>query len=164
MTCPQLLRHSLACTAWQRPLGRRRRLMVRTRKGKRVPWRAERVQQRVRQSLRAGRNDLIPNRSQPKDRRQKLPPTILYTGPRGQEHCNPRTPLVNQNKPPYCCTRSARHGTLFPFLVFTPYLRRRADGRCRAVQARLCRKSCGHVIGLGPYLLSMTSYPLPLWL
>ena len=48
-----------------------------------------------------------------------------------------------------CCTRSARHGTLFPFLVFTPYFRLRADGRCRAVQARLCRKRCRHVIGLG---------------
>ena len=58
-----------------------------------------------------------------------------------------------------CCTRSTRHGTLFPFLVLTFDLRLRADGRCRAVQARLCRKSCGHVIGLGPYLLSMTSSP-----
>ena len=27
------------------------------------------------------------------------------------------------------------------------------------MQARLCRKCCGHVIGLGPYLLSMTSSP-----
>ena len=44
MTCPQLLRHSLACTARQRPTARRRRLGVRTRKGKRVPWWAERVQ------------------------------------------------------------------------------------------------------------------------
>ena len=58
-----------------------------------------------------------------------------------------------------CCTRSARHGTLFPFLVLTLNLRLRADGRCRAVQARLCHKCCGHVIGLGPYLLSMTSSP-----
>ena len=32
----------------------------------------------------------------------------------------------------------------------------------RAVQARLCRKCCGHVIGLGPYLLSMTSSPFTL--
>ena len=32
--------------------------------------------------------------------------------------------------------------------------------RC-AVQARLCRKCCRHVIGLGPYHLSMTSYPSP---
>ena len=61
-----------------------------------------------------------------------------------------------------CCTRSARHGTLFPFLVLSPYLRLRADSRCRAVQARLCRKRCGHVIGLGPYLLSMTSLPFAL--
>ena len=27
------------------------------------------------------------------------------------------------------------------------------------MQARLCRKRCGHDIGLGPYLLSMTSLP-----
>ena len=59
----------------------------------------------------------------------------------------------------WCCTRSARHGTLFPFLVLAPYLCLRANGRCRAVQARLCRKRCRHVIGLGPYLLSMTSSP-----
>ena len=52
-----------------------------------------------------------------------------------------------------------RHGTLFPFLVLTVNLRFCADGRCHAVQARLCRKRCGHVIGLGPYLLSMTSLP-----
>ena len=44
MTCPQLLRHSLACTARQRPSARRRRLTVGTSKGKRIPWRAERVQ------------------------------------------------------------------------------------------------------------------------
>ena len=61
-----------------------------------------------------------------------------------------------------CCTRSARHGTLFPFLVLALILRLRADGRCHAVQARLCRKSCGHVIGLGLYLLSMTSSPFAL--
>ena len=47
----------------------------------------------------------------------------------------------------------------FPFSVFALTLRLRADGRCRSVQARLCRKSCRHVIGLGPYLLSMTSSP-----
>ena len=52
-----------------------------------------------------------------------------------------------------------RHGSLFPFLVLTVNLRLRANGRCRAVQARLCRKCCGHIIGLGPYLLSMTSSP-----
>ena len=45
----------------------------------------------------------------------------------------------------------------FPFLALN--LRLRTDGRCRAVQARLCRKRCRHVIGLGPYLLSMTSLP-----
>ena len=64
-----------------------------------------------------------------------------------------------------CCTRSARrahHGTLFPFLVLTFAPRLRADDRCCAVQARLCRKSCGYVIGLGPYLLSMTSLPFAL--
>ena len=58
-----------------------------------------------------------------------------------------------------CCTRSARHGTLFPFLVLTLNLRLRADSRCRAVQARMCCKRCGHVFSLGPYLLSMTSSP-----
>ena len=41
-------------------------------------------------------------------------------------------------------------GTLFPFLILAPCFRVRADGRCRAVQARLCHKCCGHVIGLGP--------------
>ena len=66
---------------------------------------------------------------------------------------------VKSGKIRKCCTRSARHGTLFPFLVLAPYFRLRADGRCRAVQARLCRKSCRHVIGLGPYLLSVTSLP-----
>ena len=59
----------------------------------------------------------------------------------------------------FCCTRSTCHGTLFPFLVLTSNLRLRADGRCRAVQTRLCRKRCRHVIGLGPYLLSMMSLP-----
>ena len=58
-----------------------------------------------------------------------------------------------------CCTRSARHGILSPFLIFTLTLHLRADGRCRSVQARLCCKSCRHVISLGPYLLSMTSSP-----
>ena len=58
-----------------------------------------------------------------------------------------------------CCTRSARHGTLFPFPVLAPYFRPCADGSCRAVQARLCHKRCRYVIGLGPYLLSMTSSP-----
>ena len=51
------------------------------------------------------------------------------------------------------------HGTLFPLFLLTLTLRLRADGRCRAVRARLCRKCCGHVIGLGPYPLSMTSLP-----
>ena len=45
MTCPQHLRHSLACTARRRSSARRRRLRVKREKGKRVPWRAERVQQ-----------------------------------------------------------------------------------------------------------------------
>ena len=58
-----------------------------------------------------------------------------------------------------CCTRFARHGTLFPFLVLTLNLCLCANGRCHAVQARLCRKSCRHVVSLGPYLLSMTSLP-----
>ena len=61
-----------------------------------------------------------------------------------------------------CCTRSARHGTLFPFPVLALILCLCANGRCHAVQARLCCKCCGHVIGLGPYLLSMTSSPFAL--
>ena len=56
-------------------------------------------------------------------------------------------------------TRFVHHGTLFPFLVFTLNLHFRADGHFRAVQARLCHKRCRHVIGLGPYLLSMTTSP-----
>ena len=58
-----------------------------------------------------------------------------------------------------CCTRSARHGTLFPFPFLALILCLCADGCCRADQARLCHKCCRHVIGLGPYLLSMTSSP-----
>ena len=61
-----------------------------------------------------------------------------------------------------CCTRSACHGTLFPFLVLTPYFCPCAHGRCRSMQARLCCKSCRHVFGLGPYLLSVTSLPFAL--
>ena len=61
-----------------------------------------------------------------------------------------------------CCTRSARHGTLFPFSVLALILHLRANGHCRAVQARLCHKCCGHVISLGPYLLSMMSLPFAL--
>ena len=83
---------------------------------------------------------------------------------------NGETKLVNQEietylwifcgtNPASCCTCSARHGTLFPFPVLTFNFRLRADGCCRSVQARLCRKHCGHVISLGPYLLSMTSSP-----
>ena len=60
-----------------------------------------------------------------------------------------------------CCTCSARHGILFPF-PFHATLCHFSPNRLRhAVQARLCRKCCRHVIGLGPYRLSMTSYPLP---
>ena len=58
-----------------------------------------------------------------------------------------------------CCTHLACHGTLFPLSVLTLNLRLCANGCCRSVQARLCRKCCGHVISLGPYLLSMTSSP-----
>ena len=54
--------------------------------------------------------------------------------------------------PPWYSFMVLFHGTLFPSFF-------RADGRCHAVQARLCRKCCGHVISLGPYLLSMTSLP-----
>ena len=50
----------------------------------------------------------------------------------------------------------------FSFSVLALILRLRANDRCRAVQARLCHKCCGHVIGLGPYLLSMTSSPFAL--
>ena len=48
---------------------------------------------------------------------------------------------------------------LFPFSVLALTLHFCANGRCRAVQARLCRKCCGHVISLGSYLLSVTSSP-----
>ena len=58
-----------------------------------------------------------------------------------------------------CCTRPIRHGTLFPFPVLAPFLHLRANGCCCAVQARLCHKCCRHIIGLGPYLLSMTTLP-----
>ena len=52
---------------------------------------------------------------------------------------------------------------LFFLFLFLPLnLCLRADGHCRAVQARLCRKRCRHVIGPGPYLLSMTSSPFAL--
>ena len=61
--------------------------------------------------------------------------------------------------PTMCCTCSACHGILFPFPILALNVRLRADGRCRSVQARLCHKCCGHVSGLGPYLLSMTSPP-----
>ena len=59
------------------------------------------------------------------------------------------------------CTQHVAHAPPAMVLFFlNPCVR--ADSRCRAVQARLCRKSCGHVIGLGPYLLSMTSSPFAL--
>ena len=60
-----------------------------------------------------------------------------------------------------CCTRSAHHGILFPFPFHAALCRFSPDRLHRAVQARLCRKCCRHVIGLSPYHLSMTSYPLP---
>ena len=44
MTCLQRLRHSLACTARRKRLGETRQRVVQKGKGKRIPWRAERVQ------------------------------------------------------------------------------------------------------------------------
>ena len=58
-----------------------------------------------------------------------------------------------------CCTRSARHGILFPFPLRTTLCCFSPDRLRYAVQARLCRKRCRHVFGLGSYLLSMTSSP-----
>ena len=60
-----------------------------------------------------------------------------------------------------CCTHSARHGILFPFPFHATLCHFSPNHLRHAVQARLCRKCCRHVIGLGPYRLSMTSYPLP---
>ena len=58
-------------------------------------------------------------------------------------------------------THSARHGTLFP-IPFRATLCRFSPNRLHcAVQARLCRKRCRHIIGLGLYRLSMMSSPLP---
>ena len=53
------------------------------------------------------------------------------------------------------------HGILFPFPFRAALCCLSPDRLCRAVQARLCHKRCRHVIGLGPYRLSMTSYPSP---
>ena len=53
------------------------------------------------------------------------------------------------------------HGTLFPFSLRTALCRVSPNHLRCAVQARLCHKRCRHVIGLGPYHLSMTSYPSP---
>ena len=66
---------------------------------------------------------------------------------------------INPNTSPKVLHTPRPHGTLFPFSVPTLNLHLRADGRCHAVQARLCRKRCRYVIGLGPCLLSMTSSP-----
>ena len=60
-----------------------------------------------------------------------------------------------------CCTHSARHGILFPFSLRTTLCRISPNHLHRAVQARLCHKHCRHVISLGSYRLSMTSYPSP---
>ena len=61
-----------------------------------------------------------------------------------------------------CCTCSACHGILFPFSFHSPVCRFPPDHVCCTVQARLCHKHCRHVIGLGPYRLSMTSLPFAL--
>ena len=60
-----------------------------------------------------------------------------------------------------CCTCSACHGILFPFPFRATLCRSSPNCLCRAVQARLCCKCCRHIIGLGPYRLSMTSHPSP---
>ena len=60
-----------------------------------------------------------------------------------------------------CCTRSTCHGILFPFSFHTTLCCFSPNCLCCAVQARLYHKHCRHVIGLGPYRLSMTSYPSP---
>ena len=49
----------------------------------------------------------------------------------------------------------------FPFSLCTTLRHFSPDHLHRAVQARLCCKHCRHIIGLGPYHLSMTSYPMP---
>ena len=61
----------------------------------------------------------------------------------------------------FCCTCSTRHGIHFPFLFHATLCHFPPNHLCHTVQARLCCKCCRHIIGLGPYCLSMTSYPLP---
>ena len=53
------------------------------------------------------------------------------------------------------------HGILFPFPLCATLCRFPPDRLRCTVQARLCHKRCSHVIGLGPYHLSMMSYPMP---
>ena len=66
--------------------------------------------------------------------------------------------------PGHCCTHSARHGILFPFSLRATLCRFSPNCLHCALQARLCRKCCRHIISLGPYRLSMTSCPMPQWL
>ena len=60
-----------------------------------------------------------------------------------------------------CCTHSTCHGILFPFSLHSTLCRFSPDHLRCTVQARLCRKCCRHIISLGPYCLSMTSYSMP---
>ena len=53
------------------------------------------------------------------------------------------------------------HGILFPFSLCATLCHFSPNHLHHAVQARLCHKQCRHIIGLGPYCLSMTSYPTP---
>ena len=74
----------------------------------------------------------------------------------------PYFPLANLTLSlPECCTHSAHHGILFPFSLHTTLCHFSPNCVCHAVQARLCCKRCRHIISLGPYHLSMTSYPSP---
>ena len=63
----------------------------------------------------------------------------------------------------WCCACSACHGTLFPFSFRAPTCGCTPNHCRHHMQARPCHKRCGHVIGLGPYRLSMTSCPTPQW-
>ena len=63
---------------------------------------------------------------------------------------------------PMCCTHSTCHGILFPFPLRTTLCHCTPNHVRCSVQARLCHKCCGHIIGLGPYHLSMTSSPYAL--
>ena len=80
---------------------------------------------------------------------------------RGALHSQVIQEGVNLGNCSSCCTRFTPHGILFPFSLRTTLCHFSPDHVHRTVQARLCHKRCRHVIGLDPYRLSMTSYPLP---